>query len=201
MQKIEQKYSSLPLEVLSGGMLLAEKPAPISVIAPYIRQHYRTVEDRTGIRFGKDFLWHVFNPDQSDWFPDSLKPAIALCILKDYHPDRQVEFASGLQFALHAEGRDLCDDEAYRGLLQKYGIPEKDFFERLHMTTYIEKAKAEFDIVKRLGIRGFPTLLLRENSSRFHQISSGYADFQTVSARIDQVLAALDPPDHSRGSN
>ena len=187
----------LAFETLSGGMILPEKPQPIGVMAGYIQQAYKVVEERTGIRFGKDFLWHVFNPDQSDWFPDSLKPAIALCILKDYQPQRQVEFASGLQFALHEDGRDLCDDEAYRGLLQKYGIPEKDFFERLHMPAYREKAMAEFDIVKRLGIRGFPTLLLRENSSRFHLLSNGYTDIDTVSARIDQALAALDPPDHS----
>ncbi len=54
-------------------------------------------------------------------------PAIALCIFKEQFPENQVEFAAQLQYALHFEGRDLTDKEAYRHLLEKMGIDPEDF--------------------------------------------------------------------------
>src|SRR5690606_13890996 len=102
----------LSLEVLSGGMILPDTPTPIGVTAGFIQQEYKAVEARTGMQFGKDYLWHINNPDKSDWFPDSTKSAAALCILKEYDPGNQIQFAMDLQYALHFEGRDLTDDEA-----------------------------------------------------------------------------------------
>src|SRR6478672_4940528 len=82
-EEFKEKYE---FEVLSGGMIFEESPRHISAIATYIQGAYKTVEERTGIRFGEDFLWHIFNPEKSDWFPESTKSAIALCIFKEYLP-------------------------------------------------------------------------------------------------------------------
>jgi putative protein-disulfide isomerase len=155
-----------------------------------VQAHYRQVEEKTGIRFGQDYLWHIFHPEQSDWFLDSLPPAIALCIFKDYYPDRQVEFISDLQWALHVEGRDLTDLEAYRHLLKKYKIPEEEFYSCMKGQDYREMALAEFDMVRRLQVQGFPTLLLRERASKFQLLTSGYLDYPTLSHRIEQALAS-----------
>jgi putative protein-disulfide isomerase len=158
------------------------------VMAPYIQKAYKTVEERTGIQFGKDWLWHIFNPEESDWYPNSEKPAIALCVFKDYHHELAVPFAADLQYALHYEGRDLCDDEAYRHLLEKYGIPDTEFYTRLHSEIYKEKAYDEFSLVKQLQVTGFPTLLLQVNDSKFYLLTRGYSDYASLSGRIDEVL-------------
>src|SRR5690606_7181069 len=105
-----------------------------------------------------DYLWHINNPDESDWYPDSLMPAIALCIFREYHPDEEVLFAADIQYALHYEGRDLCDKEAYRHLLEKYQIPEDVFFEKLKSPEYLEKANYDFSLVKQLQVTGFPAV-------------------------------------------
>ncbi|HJY22132.1 MAG TPA: hypothetical protein VJ279_04560, partial [Hanamia sp.] len=121
IKKINSEYKNkLEFEVLSGGMILPEEPVPISATAKYIDQEYKRVEELTNAKFGEDYLWHIKHSDQSDWFPNSEKPAIALCVFKDFYPDQQVSFAADLQYALHFEGRDLTDDEAYRLLLYKY---------------------------------------------------------------------------------
>ena len=178
-------------EVLSGGMIISEEPRPISVMAGYIQKAYKTVEEYTGVKFGKDYLWHVFNPDKSDWFPSSEKPAIAMCVFKDYCPDRQVGFATDLQYALHAEGRDLCDDEAYRQLIKNYPVPEQEFYQKLHSDTYKEKAYYEFSLVKQLQVTGFPAVLLQENESKFHLLAKGFTKYETVAERIENVLSSL----------
>jgi putative protein-disulfide isomerase len=120
IKKIHSEYKSqVETEVLSGGMILPDEPVHIGATAGYISKAYKNVEELTGIKFGEDYLWHINHPDASDWYPNSEKPAIALCIFKEYFPEQQVSFASDMQYALQYEGRDLTDDEAYRHLLEK----------------------------------------------------------------------------------
>ena len=188
IKQIEEKYRSrFTFEVLSGGMVLPKQPTPISVTAPYIQQAYKTVEEHTGVKFGEDYLWHIFNYEQSDWFPSSEKPAIALCILKDHHPERAVAFAGDLQKALHNEGRDLTDDEAYRHLLPVYELNEEDFYKNLHSDAYKEKAYEEFAMVQQLKVKGFPCVFLQITSGKFYQLANGYTSFDVLDARMQQV--------------
>jgi putative protein-disulfide isomerase len=193
IRKISQVYADrLHVEVLSGGMILPETPQPIGVSAGYIQEAYKRVEDLTGVRFGQDFLWHIFHPQDSDWFPHSEKSAIALCIWKEYFPEQQVAIASDLQYALKYEGRDLCDDEAYRHLLDKYPVPAEEFYEKLHSAAYKEKAHYEFSLVKQLHVTGFPAVLIQANDTKFYLAARGYTDYDTLSARIDQILAEIE---------
>ena len=179
----------LSFEVLSGGMIPKENARPISAIAGYISEAYHRVEETTGMKFGEDYLWHIFNPDKSDWYQHSEKSATALCIVKEIQPDQQVAFAADLQYALHYEGRDLTDDEAYRHLLEKYVIPEEEFYTKLNSEEYKEKAHYEFALCKQLQATSFPQVLLQVADQKFYLLAKGYTDYETLKKRIQTVLA------------
>jgi putative protein-disulfide isomerase len=192
INKLAIEYSQiLEIEVLSAGMILPDSPLPIAVTAPYIQKAYKSVEDLTGIKFGEDYLWHIFNPDKSDWFPNSEKSAIAMCIFKEYYPDMQPQFASHLQYSLHYEGRDLCDEEAYRHLVAKYNLPEEDFYTKLRSDIYKEKAHYEFALVKQLQVTGYPTVLLQANESKFYLVARGYTDYSSLIKNIERCLQEI----------
>jgi putative protein-disulfide isomerase len=187
--RIADEYKNqLTFDVLSGGMIMPEEPRHFAPMAKYIQTAYKRVEELSGTKFGEDFLWHVFHPEETDWYPDSTKPAIALCIFKEYYPDKAVSMASDLQYALNYEGRDLTDDEAYRHLLHKYNIPEEDFYTKLKSEEYREKAYYEFALVKQLQVTGFPAVLMQVTDSKFYLLASGYTDYETLKQRIDKVL-------------
>lgn len=189
MKKINSEYKNkLNIEVLSGGMILPEEPVHISATAAYISKACKNVEELTGIKFGEDYLWHIHHPDISDWYPNSEKPAIALCIFKEYFPDQQISFAADLQYALHYEGRDLTDDEAYRHLLEKYNFPAEDFYEKLNEEEYKEKAHYEFALCKQLQVTGYPAVFLQLSESKFHLLARGYTDYETLNERIKNAL-------------
>ena len=189
IKKIQEEYKEqFEFEVLSGGMIIAEEPKHISVTANYIQQAYKVVEEHTGIKFGSDYLWHINNPDLSDWYPDSEKPAIALCIFKEFYPERQVEFAADLQHSLHYEGRDLCDDEAYRHLLEKYSIQPETFYSKLKSEEYKDMAHYEFSLCKHLKVTGYPAVLIQLSDSKFHLLARGYTSYGELKDRIDDVL-------------
>lgn len=192
MQQLQKKYAErLPIEVLSGGMILPEKPSPVKIMAPFVLEHYPNVEAVTGVRFGEDFLWHMRNADHSDWFPSSEKSAIALAIFKTYLPERQLDFASDLQYALFAEGRDLTDDEAYKHLLLKYGIDENAFYNQLREPSFLDKAKQEFELCRKLQATGFPQLMLQVSEHKIFLITRGYADYASVELKIQHILATI----------
>ena len=188
--QIAKEYKDkLDIDVLSGGMIFPETPQHFGPIAKYIQTAYKRVEELTGIKFGEDFLWHVFHPEETDWYPSSEMSAIALCIFKEYHPDNAVEIASDLQYALNFEGRDLTDKEAYRHLLPKYNVPEEEFYTKLKSEEYKEKAYYEIALVKQLQVTGFPAILLQVTDSKFYQLAQGYTDYNSLKSRLDKVLA------------
>lgn len=193
IKQISEVYQrKLHCEVLSGGMILPEQPVHIRATAGYIKEAYKIVEDYTGIKFGEDYLWHVKNPEESDWFPNSEKPAVAVSIFKELFPEQQVQFASDLQYSLHFEGRDLTDNEAYRHLLEKYTIDADDFYTKLKSEEYKEKAYYEFQLCKQLQVTGFPQVLIQLTETKFHLLARGYTDYGTLAKRIDLVLTEIE---------
>ncbi len=189
IKKIAEDYKGkLDIEVLSGGMILPEKPTHISATAAYIAKAYHQVEELSGIKFGQDYLWHINNPEDSDWYPNSEKPAIAMCIFKEYYPERAVEFAADLQYALHFEGRDLTDDEAYRHLLEKYSIQPEAFYQKMHSEEYKEMAYYEFSLMKQLQVTGYPCVLIQTGDLKFVMVARGYTPYEELKRRIDAVL-------------
>ncbi len=192
IKQIEAEYhDKLDFEVLSGGMIMPEKPVHIEATASYISEAYLTVEERTGIKFGEDYLWHIFHPDESDWFPHSEKPAIALCIFKELYPDKQIAFAADLQYALHFEGRDLTDNEAYRHLLEKYDIDAESFYQKLKDPVYRDKAHYEFALVKQLNVTGFPTVFVQVEEGKLYLIARGYTEYAVLQQAIEHILHSI----------
>ena len=189
MKKVMEKFNSqISMEVLSGGMMVGEAVAPIEKIGAYIQGAYQRVEEMTGVKFGEDFLWHINHPELSDWVMNSEKPAIALCIFKEYYPERQLEFASDLQYALNYEGRDLDDNEAYNHLLDKYSIQPEPFYEKLQSEEYKEQAFYEFALCRQLQVTGFPAVLMQLSETKFHLLSRGYTSYEDMEERINVVL-------------
>lgn len=189
MNKMEETYrEDFNIEVLSGGMITGEQVLPVARFSALVLSGYKRVEELSGVKFGEDYLWHFKNPEVSDWQLNSEKPAIALCIFKEYYPQRQLEFASDLQYALHAEGRDLDDKEAYRHLLEKYSIQPEAFYKKMESEEYKDLAQYEFALCKQLQVTGFPSVLLQMNESKFYLLARGYTSYADLQQRIENVL-------------
>lgn len=192
IQKLTKDYASIfDFEVLTGGMILPAKPVPIAVMAQHFEETYQQVETITGIRFGRDFLWHVENPDDSDWFPNSEKPAIALNIIKEEYPHLMIAFTASLQHALFYEGRDLCDDEAYRSMLLDLSINPDDFYAKLHSTKYQTRAYEDFESCHKLDITGFPSLFLQTGEKKMYALSYGYTHYDAIQSQIMNIISTL----------
>lgn len=189
IRQIEQTYNKwFDFEVVSGGMILPEKPRHIRQLAEYLVKNSQEVSQLTGAEFGKDYLWHIRNPEESDWFPNSEKPAIALSIFRELYPYAAVHIAADLQYALFYEGRDLTDNEAYRHLLEKYNIPADEFYTKLASVEYRQKAREDFELCKQLKISGYPALFIQFNEGRLFELASGYTAYDSIIRRLTDLV-------------
>lgn len=192
IKEISEEFNAqIYFDVLSGGMIPPEYKKPIKATASYIKNAYTQIEEMAGVKFGEYYLWHINNPGDSDWFPESLTPAKAMCILKEVHPEKAVEFSSALQHALFVEGRDLSDPEAYRSLIKNFDLNEESFFEKLKLDEYAEKARYEFALVKQLQVNGFPCVLMQVSDTKFYLLARGYTTHDDLKLRIENVLKEI----------
>ena len=202
INKISEEYQSdIFFDVLSGGMIPVENKQPIKATASYIRNAYHQIEELAEVKFGEYYLWHINNPEESDWFPESLTPAKAMCILKESYPEKAVAFAAALQKGLFVEGRDLSDPEAYRHLLPIFNLEEESFFHKLKQDEYTEKANYEFALVKQLQVTGFPCLLMQVSDTKFYLLARGYTTYDDLRQRIENVLTEINYTKHDLNDN
>src|SRR5690606_29340038 len=96
------------------------------------------------------------------------------------------------QYALNYEGRDLTDKEAYRHLVQKYDLPEDEFFKKLQDDNYKQNALYEFTLVKQLRVTGFPCVLMQASDTKFYLLAQGYTDYDTLKERVDNVIKEIE---------
>jgi putative protein-disulfide isomerase len=189
---IQERFKDqMDFEALSGGMLLHDQAPHISEMAGFIAEHYKIVEDTCGVKFGDDFLWHIFNSNDSDWYPESLTAARAISIFKQLLPDRQIEIASKVQKALYAEGRDLSDPEAYHHLTVEWGIDFSQFLTDLASDESLDAARHDFSLYRQLQVSGFPAVFVQVADLKFYQVAKGYTHEDVLEYRIGKVIGDL----------
>jgi putative protein-disulfide isomerase len=172
--------------VYAGGMVTGDRVGTLKDKFPYIETAYRTVEERTGIRFGDAFVNDVLA--RGELVLESATPARALVTMRLLRPEMAVGFAHRLQQALYRDGQDLASDDVYRALAVEYDLDPERFVSILRSDEIGTAATDEFAYVADLGITGFPTLVLALNDEA-HVIAHGFAPFD----EIDALLTATFP--------
>lgn len=144
-------------DVLSGRMITGHREGfPKPQLSKYIVDAIPTLEEHAGIKFGEAYKQQIAS---GTLYQSSLKPAIALCVLKAFDQQYAVAFASALQHEQFMHGKSLEHDETYRHLAKQFSIDEAEFLHKLHSNEFKSTATDEFKFVQQLGVTGFPALV------------------------------------------
>jgi putative protein-disulfide isomerase len=179
--------SAMPITftVLSGGMMTGNRVRPVAESMGYIEQAYKIVEDRTGVRFGNNYLNNLLRP--GTYISDSQPPGQAMTLFKQHLPNRAIEFAGTLQTALYFDGIDLNVAQNYGPLVEQYGLNPADFVAHLNSKAIVEATLHEFEQVATWGIGGFPTVIL-DTGTQLLLVARGYCSLEELEATITQAL-------------
>jgi len=175
-------------EVFSGGMVTGERIGPLANIAPYLRNAYKTVEERTGVLFGKAYLDELFG--EASMLMSSIEPGIVLSIFKSFETGNDIAFASAIQKAIYYNGVAPTKMEAFAPYAAQHGVAEEDFLSRLKKPAYHDAVLKDFELSKRYGVQGFPTLLMKSNTEN-HLLAHGYVDLETLESRVNEIVASM----------
>lgn len=182
---VDQHEKELEVEVISGGMIIGDRIGPIGEVASYISWAYKEVERATGVEFGKGFLEGTMKEGTAIF--TSLPPAIAMSIFKEEKPDKQLAFAARLQKAIYYDGITPRDLETYGDLAAEFGLSNTDFSEKMTKQIYMEKAFEGFDWTKKMGITGFPTLLLQAKEE-WHLLGKGAMSLDALEKHYQTII-------------
>ncbi|MFK7950081.1 MAG: DsbA family protein [Saprospiraceae bacterium] len=185
IKKIAEKYhNEFDFEVISGGMVMGERVQPASVMADYILKAYKSLENRTGVKFGEPFLDMLRDGTR---IQSSLEPALVMTTFKYYQPKNAIAFAHDLQKLNYVEGANLNDFDSYKDLIESYDLDWQSFKKELQTELIRKTTNSDFALSKAYQVSGFPTVFF-ENDTVRSAISRGYQPFEQLDDIMQQVL-------------
>lgn len=173
------------VSILSGGMMTGEQVGPIGEDWPAIRLAAHQIEQATGVAFGEGF-WQV--GEEGKRRQDSEPPSRALSVFRQLAPTQQaIDFAHALQLAWFQEGQDMSDPATYEALAGHFGLDVAEFMRRYQDPQTAQAVRQEFAAIARMGIQGFPTILLRVGHQGY-VLARGYQPYTVLAEAVEQAL-------------
>lgn len=186
MSRFAEEYKDIiEIEVVSGGLMLGEKAGPIRITGAHIPKAYQMVEKMTGVEFGQKFLSERL--EEGTMILNSLPPAIALCIMKDEHPENVVAFAGLMHKMYYVDGVEPENIKEYGRYAATLGCNEEEFNSKMALPEYLTKAQEDFKYAQELKAFGFPTVILQKNG-KSETLFSGYRSYEQLKSQIDTIL-------------
>lgn len=158
----------LPLRVVVGGLRPGEAAEPMTdAMAATLAHHWEQVAEASGQPFDHAPL------ARRGWRYDTEPAAVAFVAVREVWPDLAIPWFFRLQQAFYAENVDLTDTGVYQALASEL-LPNPLHF----LVTFgdVETRRAawrDFQWASQMGVRGFPTLLLRDGE-RWGALCRGY---------------------------
>jgi putative protein-disulfide isomerase len=152
-------------------------------MASYIEKAIPGLEKTTGVKVGDEFKRQL---KLGVRIQNSLTPAIALCILKEMLPDKQVQLAHALQQIYFVAGKDLENEDTYAEVAKSFDLDEVEFRRKMVDPRYENMATEEFEQAQKWGITGFPAVILNRGDSLI-AISNGYTTFSDLEKRLESA--------------
>ncbi|WP_197076763.1 DsbA family protein [Hymenobacter terrenus] len=189
INRVQQEFMGrVDVSVLCGGMVKGDDAGPISASWEYVRQALGDVEKATGVHFGAAFK---ALGEEGSYVYDSEPPSRAITTFRQItqDPAHTVAFAHAVQMALFHDGQDLNNPATYNSLLTPFGIDVAEFQRRLAAPETARATQQEFAAVARIGVQGFPTLVLRLGEQGY-VLARGYQPYEQLRQGLEQLLRA-----------
>jgi len=151
-------------------------PKPMQV---FLQSTWKKIETELGTHFNHNF-WNDCTPRRSTY------PACrAVIIAREYQ--LEVEMLEAIQEAYYLNAQNPSDNDVLVQLAQSLGIDKTGFKQQLTSDNINNNLLAEINLIQKMPIRGFPSLVLYKNE-QYYQIEIDYHDFKTTLETIKSYL-------------
>jgi putative protein-disulfide isomerase len=171
--------SSYDFQLIVGGLRPGGGDAWDTEFKNFLKHHWEDVSKASGQPFNFDIL----NTDEFNY--DTEPSCRAVVIARDMKPDIAFDFFADVQKGFYVKNQDPKTADFYKDICSKYDLDFSEFNQKFSSVEYKEKTKKDFSSAGQMGVRGFPTILLKENGA-LKVIANGFAPYKTLKSRILQ---------------
>jgi putative protein-disulfide isomerase len=183
LDELESHYET-SLATIVGGLRPGDAAQPLDErLRGFLSHEWQRIAATTGQPFSEASL------QREAWIYDTELPAIAVTTMREHEPASTLTFFSRLQRAFYAEGTDITDLSAYHDLVDGFGVDPVAFVAEIGTAEARQRAWADFASARRLGVGGFPTLLLRIGEE-MAVVTRGYMPFEQIEPPLSAWITA-----------
>lgn len=188
MSAIAQSLPNLEVQVVVGGMAAGSTQVLDDAGKQFRLTHWARVEQMSGAEFNREALMA-----RENFVYDTEPVCRAVVTARTIAPGVDVlKVFRAFQRAFYVDGLDTTDGsvlaEVGAKAIAEQGIATTAdaFFEAFTSDQVIDATQRDFELTRRLGVRGFPSLFV-EIDGKIGQLSSGY----TTAEQVTQALKPL----------
>ena len=181
LARLLDAHPDTTLDLVMGGLRAYNREPMSDAFRDMLRGHWDHVAQASGLPLdaraleGDDFVYDTEPACRAVVTGRALDAPLALGLLK------------GLQHAFYAEGRDITRARVLADVATRCGYDHNDFLRDLESEEMRQETRSDFTTTQRLGVGGFPTLVL-SHQEELYLITSGYAGAEVLEERIDEIL-------------
>ncbi|HWT37739.1 MAG TPA: DsbA family protein [Paraburkholderia sp.] len=188
MSAIAQSLPNLEVQVVVGGMAAGSTQVLDDAGKQFRLTHWARVEQMSGAEFNREALMA-----RENFVYDTEPVCRAVVTARTIAPGVDVlKVFRAFQRAFYVDGLDTTDGSVLADVgaqaigAQGIATTADAFFEAFTSDEVIDAAQRDFELTRRLGVQGFPSLFV-EIDGKIGQLSSGY----TTAAQVTQALKRL----------
>lgn len=175
------------VRIILGGLRPGTDNLMGDEMKAYVRHHWQDVQARTNQPF--DFA--LFERDD---FIYNTEPACrAVVVARTLSPGMEIDLYDALQKAFYAEGRDVTAPGVLRDIAVEQGLDAQAFTDAFNDPAAIEATFNDFAEARRLGVQGFPTLIVHEikddEEDGYAFLTRGYQPYDELEVFLEAWLA------------
>ncbi|MGD1848214.1 MAG: DsbA family protein [Salibacteraceae bacterium] len=166
-----------PLLVIAGGLRPGTTDPMDEELTNFLQHHWAEVHERTGQPFTYDLLKdHTF-------VYDTEVPCRAVVTVRELAPEKTFAFFKQVQECFYVKNQNTNQIETYLEICKALAIDPQTFQHKFEGSAMRQRTQADFELTSRLGVRGFPAVLL-QTGEQVQMLANGYA----TEAQLEQAM-------------
>lgn len=176
---ISQLEGHVEIEVVMGG-LRPYNTETMSDLKDFLTEHWHHVAQASGRPFKYDIL-------DTDILYDTEPASRAVVIVRDMDESQVMPFFHRVQASFYEYNAHPLEADTYADIAADLGLERQEFSRRFASPEYQTSIKQDFLRASQLGVRSFPTVLLR-HEGELHQIAVGYTTADKIVKSVMDVI-------------
>ncbi len=182
LMQLKEHFEQFRFTIVVGGLRPGGGDPWNDKMKNFLRHHWEEVNRRSGQPFGEKLF-------QLDHFNYDTEPACrAVVASRKWMGSYEFDFFEAVSRKFYVENEDPKDVAFYQSICGQFAIPFDEFAIAFDSEEAKQKTYSDFQLNRNWGVRGYPTVLFREDQ-QLYRVANGYADYSQMKTVIEQITS------------